>query len=173
MDRELIHDRIEPDARGSRTSPVGVRREEVVDFDPYAVKAPFLLRCTALFIDYIVFITIPVLSLVISKVIGESAVLPGTTTWLLTTLVAISNFIILPLVTSQSVGKMLTGLRITASDGNPASTVAILLRNVVGYLITVVTGGLGFLLAGITPKGRALHDYVSGTTVIYAKRRQL
>ena len=138
-----------------------------------AVKAPFLLRCTALFIDYIVLVAVPVFSLVVSSFISGKSGTPGAMTWLLTTLVGLSNFILLPLLTSQTVGKMLTGLRITSTDGRAVSTLAILLRNVAGYLITALTLGIGFLFAGISPTGRALHDYLSGTMVIYAKRRRL
>jgi uncharacterized RDD family membrane protein YckC len=145
----------------------------VVGFDPVAVKAPFLLRCAALCIDYIVLVAVPVIGLALTQLMGGKSGPPGPMAWLLTTLVALSNFVILPLLASQTIGKMLTGLRITCADGSPASVVAILLRNVVGYLVTALTLGIGFLIAGLTPTGRALHDYVSGTMVIYAKRRRL
>jgi uncharacterized RDD family membrane protein YckC len=46
-----------------------------------------------------------------------------------------------------------------------------LLRNTIGYVLTVATLGLGFLIAAITPSGRALHDYVAGTIVIRGRRR--
>jgi uncharacterized RDD family membrane protein YckC len=174
LDKELQHHRVKPGSTGTREGgPLSARREEIVDFKPVLLKAPFLLRCAALFVDYIVVIAVPVLSLIINQLAGGKSGVPGVTTWLFTTLVAISNFIILPTVSSQSIGKMLTGIRITTSGGKSASVTAILLRNIVGYLVTALTLGLGFLIAGLTPSGRALHDYLSGTMVIYAKRRQL
>jgi uncharacterized RDD family membrane protein YckC len=33
--------------------------------------------------------------------------------------------------------------------------------------------GLGFLLAAFTPSGRALHDYIAGTIVVFGKKRAL
>jgi uncharacterized RDD family membrane protein YckC len=99
--------------------------------------------------------------------------MPGLTGWLFTALVMISNFIILPSLTGQSIGKMLTGLRIVTLEGKTVSTGGIVVRNVVGYLLTLASLGIGFLLAGLTPRGRALHDYLAGTMVIYAKRRVL
>ena len=173
LDRELKQDHERTSVSGSQQPVARARREEVVNFDPRVLRAPFLLRCAALFIDYIVLMAVPVLGLVITQLIGGKAGAPGALTWLLTTLVGLSNFIFLPMLTSQTVGKMLTGLRITASDGTPASAVAILFRNVVGYLVTLLTLGIGLLIAGIVPSGRALHDYLSGTMVVYAKRRRL
>jgi uncharacterized RDD family membrane protein YckC len=174
LDRELQHDHERNNPVGARPQPViPARREEVVNFDPVAVHAPFLLRCAALFIDYIVLMAVPVLGLIIGQLMGAKPGPPGAMAWLFTTLVGLSNFIFLPLLTSQTVGKMLTGLRVTATDGTPVSVLAILLRNVVGYLVTAITLGIGFLIAGITPSGRALHDYLSGTVVIYAKQRRL
>jgi len=174
LDRELQHRRARPGSTAAQESGlVSARREGVVGFRLALLKAPFLLRCAALFVDYIAVIAIPVLSLIINQLAGGKSGVPGATTWLFTTLIAISNFIILPTVSSQSLGKMLTGIRITTSGGKSASVTAILLRNIVGYLVTALTLGLGFLLAGLTPSGRALHDYLSGTIVIYAKRRRL
>ncbi len=42
-------------------------QEVVVDFDAERLKAPFLLRCGAILIDYILLVSIPVVSLLLGR----------------------------------------------------------------------------------------------------------
>jgi uncharacterized RDD family membrane protein YckC len=86
-------------------------------------------------------------------------------------LFAVTNFVIFPLFSGQSIGKMLTGLRVVKSDGNSPSLGKLFLRHFVGYLVTFLTLGLGFLPAVLNKSGRTLHDYISGTIVIYGRKR--
>ena len=65
---------------------------------------------------------------------------------------------------------MLSGLRIVKMDGTGISFGTVILRNLVGYFLTVLTLGIGFLFAALGKNGRALHDLVAGTVVVYAKR---
>jgi uncharacterized RDD family membrane protein YckC len=151
------------------------RREVVVAFSAADLRAPFMLRCAAALIDYIVLIAVPVFSFILSKFSGSAAtpgaVSLGSTGVLLTVLVFISNFILLPMLNGQSAGKMLTGLRIVKTDGTAASNGSILLRNLIGYPLSILTFGLGFLISVLNAKGRALHDLISGTVVVYADRK--
>jgi uncharacterized RDD family membrane protein YckC len=66
-------------------------------------------------------------------------------------------------------GKMLLGLRVVAADGTPAGPWRCIWRTVC-YLASVITWGLGFLLAA-GPAGRALHDRLAGTRVVVVARR--
>ena len=91
--------------------------------------------------------------------------------WLLAVLVAICNMVLLPIVTGQSIGKMVTGLRIVHLSGESVTARSVLLRQLVGYVLTLVTGGLGFFLSVFSSKGRALHDIVSNTIVVYGNTR--
>jgi Mce-associated membrane protein len=91
--------------------------------------------------------------------------------WLIAILLIVTNMVILPAVSGQSIGKAVTGIRIVTTTGEAAGFTHLLLRNVLGYFLTVVTGFLGFILAAFMPTGRALHDYVGGTVVIYAQKR--
>ena len=159
---------------------VQVRRprnaDMIVDFVPERVKAPFLLRCGAFLIDYIVIVSIPVITLLLSRFMGnDGAKLLGSSInnagWLIAVLLGLTNFIILPMVSGQTIGKMLTGLRIVQLDGFSASTRAIVLRQTLGYILTAASFGIGFLISVLSGKGRALHDYIAGTVVIYADRR--
>jgi uncharacterized RDD family membrane protein YckC len=153
------------------------RKELVVGFSADMLRAPFALRCGALLIDYIVIVLIPITFLLISRSLGnDGARLLNSELndigWLLAVLLCVANLAILPLVGGQTIGKMLTGIRVVTVDGSIPSAKVILFRQVIGYLVTGLTLGFGFLLAAFGVRSRALHDYVAGTTVIYADKRR-
>jgi uncharacterized RDD family membrane protein YckC len=154
------------------------RRELVVEFSAENVSAPFLLRCGAVFMDYIVVVAAPVVGLVLNRLIDSSYGSPAgglsnNTAWLIAILLGISNLIIIPALSGQTLGMMLVGIRIVTRHGREPELSRILIRNTIGYLLTLLSLGTGFLLAAIVPTGRALHDYISGTVVILAKKREL
>lgn len=163
-------------ARAERTVPVKRPRNEqiIIDFDAERLKAPFLLRCGAVLIDYILLICLPVVSLLLgrsfnydgAKLLNSEISNAG---WLIMILFALTNFVIFPLLTGKSLGKMLTGLRIVKADGNPPRLGSLLIRHLIGYPLTILTAGLGFLPAVFSPKGRALHDLLAGTVVVYGR----
>lgn len=151
-------------------------QEVIVDFQPDQLKAPFSLRCGALIIDYIIFIGIPVAALLIGRSLGDDGrkLLDSQLNnagWLIAFIILLSNFIIFPMMTGQTIGKMLTGLRIVNTDGTNVTIGRLCIRHFIGYPLTLLTLGLGFLLAALNSKGRALHDYLAKTIVIYGKRR--
>lgn len=159
-----------------RAVPARRMEQVIVNFDAAAVKAPFVLRCAALCVDYMVVVLIPVLILLIGRMLGNdgSKLLGGPLNsmgWLIAVLLGLTNLVILPAVSGQSIGKALTGIRIVGINGEAVHFNQLLRRNVLGYLLTVLTGFLGFIAAALTAKGRALHDYVGGTVVIYAEKR--
>lgn len=151
-------------------------QEIVVDFDVERLKAPFLLRCGAMLIDYILLISIPVISLLLgrffqydgTKLLNSEISNAG---WLIMILVALTNFVILPMFTGKSVGKFLTGLRIVKTDGNSPSIATLFVRHLIGYPLTILSLGIGFLFAVLNQKGRALHDFLAGTVVVYGSRK--
>ncbi|HSU26148.1 MAG TPA: RDD family protein [Pyrinomonadaceae bacterium] len=166
------------DSRAGNAAPTrSLRtREVLVDFVPEKVKAPFLLRCGALLIDYIVVIVIPVVGLVLGRLMGnDGAVLLNsnfiTVGRIAAILLAVTNLIVLPVFTGQSIGKMVTGLRIVRLDGTTVSAGMMLFRQIGGYLLTAATLGTGFMISTLSSKGRALQDYLAGTVVIYADKR--
>ena len=150
--------------------------EKIVDFQPEQLKAPFLLRCGAVIVDYILFIAVPVTALLIGRLLGDDGrkllnSQLNSAGWLIAILIAISNLIIFPMIGGQSIGKMLTGLRIVKTDGSAPAVVTLLIRQLLGYPLIILTGGLGFLPAAFNIKGRALDDFLAGTLVVYGKRR--
>ena len=149
-----------------------LRMANIVDFSPERVKATFFLRVAALCVDYIIMMAVPVLWLVFGKMIADTGTVVsiGTTIWAITAIVFIGNFFLLPLITGRSVGKMLTGLTIVRKDGSDVGLLQLLLRGTIGYLLTALTLGLGFLISAVNSSGRALHDYVGGTIVVRGRK---
>lgn len=150
----------------------------VVNFEPEQLKAPFLLRCGALIIDYIIVISAPVVGVLISRYMGyDGAKLLNSEVYhislIVSLLLGLTNFVIFPMLTGQSIGKMLTGTKIVKSDGNSVSISRILVRHLIGYPLTILTFGLGFIFSAFNTTGRSLHDYLAGTTVVFGRRRVL
>lgn len=160
-------------------SPEPIKAKEViVNFSPEDLKAPVLLRCGALIIDYIIVVAVPVVGILLSRYADNNAAKlfsSGyyTTSLLVGLLVGLTNFVVFPLFSGQTIGKMLTGLRVVRSDGNTASLSRILVRHLVGYPLTFLTLGLGFIFSFFNSDGRTLHDFISGTTLVFGKPRRV
>jgi uncharacterized RDD family membrane protein YckC len=133
-------------------------------------KAPFALRCGALLIDYIVLALVLTFSIMIARLMGGGARMAGGTAekvgLILTLVVAIADLGIMAGLTGRSIGKWTTGLRIERTAGGPPGIVRAVIRHFVGYPISVIPFALGFLVAAVSPTGRALHDYIAGTVVV-------
>lgn len=147
--------------------------ERIIDFSPELLRAPFLLRCAALFIDYMIFVGLPVAWLLASRFFTDSgAPSVGIFAWVIGGLMIAVNFLLFPLLRGQTMGKMVAGITIVNIDGSDVRLSGVLRRNVVGYAVTILTGGLGFLLAGLNSSGRAVHDLIGGTIVVRGRRIQ-
>jgi uncharacterized RDD family membrane protein YckC len=133
-------------------------------------RAPFSLRCGAILIDYIILVAILAFSTLVSRVLGGGARSAGnsseTVGLLLAIVVAALDLGVLPGLTGLTVGKWATGLRIIREDGTPIGIGRAFLRHFVGYPLSFVTLGLGFLAAAFTPRGRGLHDLIANTIVV-------
>jgi uncharacterized RDD family membrane protein YckC len=152
-------------------------REVIVNFSPENLKAPVLLRCGALIIDYMIVIAIPVVGILLSRYADDNPTklftsIYYTTSLLVGLLVGLTNFVVFPLFSGQTIGKMLTGLRVVRSDGSTATLSRILVRHLIGYPLTFLTLGLGFVFSFFNRDGRALHDYISGTTLVFGRQRR-
>ncbi len=133
-------------------------------------RAPFSLRCGALLIDYIILISIVAFSTLLARLMGGGARMSGDATETMGLLIAagvgLLNFVFLTAWRGQTIGKWATGLRIVRRDGQGMSVPRSLLRHLVGYPLSLLTLGLGFLIAALNSNGRALHDVVAGTVVV-------
>lgn len=135
------------------------------------LRAPFSLRCGALLIDYTLVIVILAFSTVLARLSGGSRAAAADSTvftlgYLVAAAVAFLNFVVLAAVGGRTIGKWVTGLHIERKDGLPLSIARASLRHLVGYAVTILTLGLGFLLAAFNVEGRTLHDYIAGTVVV-------
>jgi len=134
------------------------------------LRAPFSLRCGALLIDYITLAAIVVFGTLIARMLGGGARSAGnsaeTLGFLIAVVVAVLNLGVLPGLTGLTIGKWATGLRIERNEGNEIGIGRALLRHFIGYPLSFLLLGLGFLLAAVTVRGRGLHDIIAGTIVV-------
>ncbi len=165
-------------ARAENLIPATITMDENVisGFDAEKLKAPFLLRCGALLIDYIIVIAIPVASLLLGRSVGNDGAKLlnseiNSVGWLIMILLALTNFLIFPMFSGQTIGKMFTGLRVAKLDGGSPGFALIILRHFIGYPITILTGGIGYIVSIFNKKGRALHDVLSGTVLVYGSKK--
>jgi uncharacterized RDD family membrane protein YckC len=131
---------------------------------------PFPLRCGAFLIDYIVLISLVVLGTLFARMLGGGARSAGnsaeTAALVLAIVVALLNFGVLAGLTGLTLGKWATGLRIQRRNGGNPGIGRALLRHFIGYPLSLITFGIGFLLAIVTVHGRGLHDMIAGTIVV-------
>lgn len=134
------------------------------------LTAPFPLRCGAFLIDYIAIVSIVVFGTLIARMLGGGARSAGnsaeTAAMMLSVFIALMNLIVLPGLTGLTLGKWATGLRIERIDGSPLGFGRALLRHFVGYPLSFVLLGIGFLIAAVSVHGRGLHDMIAGTVVV-------
>lgn len=133
-------------------------------------RAPFALRCGAILIDYILLALILTFSTIIARTMGGGARLAGGTAEkvgiLFTLVAAVLDLGVLAGLTGKTVGKWTTGLRLERTDGRLPGFGRAMLRHFVGYPMSLLVLGIGFLIAIVIPNGRALHDFIAGTVVI-------
>ena len=85
---------------------------------------------------------------------------------LIAVVIAILDLAVLPGFTGRTLGKWATGLRIERNDGQDIGMGRALLRHFVGYPLSFLLFGIGFLLPAFTSRGRGLHDIIAGTIVV-------
>jgi uncharacterized RDD family membrane protein YckC len=156
---------------------VAVRRDEAVararagvNFE--RLRAPFSLRCGALLIDYILLAGVMAFATLLARLFGDmrrgSAVVL-TAGYIAVAAVGVLNFVVVASFSGRTLGKWRAGRRIERRDGETLSIARALVRHLLGYALTALTLGLGFLLAAFDPKGRALHDLLAGTVVVRSR----
>lgn len=136
------------------------------------LRAPFSLRCGALLIDYIALAAVMALATMLARMFGDvrsGSSLALTAGYIGVVSVVIINFVLLVGFSGRTLGKWIAGLRIERRDGEPLSFGRALLRHLVGYPLTFLTLGLGFLITAFDSQGRALHDWVAGTVVVRSR----
>jgi|694.fasta_scaffold65132_1 uncharacterized RDD family membrane protein YckC len=82
--------------------------------------------------------------------------------------VAFAYFILFNALRGATPGKRMLGLRIVRLDGSPIGFGQAIGRQFADWL-SKATLGFGYLLIGLTPERRALHDLLARTQVIYQR----
>src|SRR5205814_9325550 len=111
---------------------------------------------------YILLALIMTLITMIARLMGGGARLAGGTAERigigLTLVAALLDLGVLAGLTGRSIGKWTTGLRVERVRGGAPGIVRAVLRHFIGYPLSLLRLGLGFLLSTVTPTGRWLHD---------------
>jgi uncharacterized RDD family membrane protein YckC len=140
------------------------------------LRAPFILRCGAILIDYTLLISIVALITFLARLTGHGSRVVSDMVevlgYVVVAVVAVTNLILLASWRGQTLGKWATGLRIERSNGKPLGLGRAFLRHVIGYPLSFLTLGFGFSLAALNTRGRTLHDLIAGTVVIREEHRR-
>lgn len=133
--------------------------------------APFARRCAALLIDYILAAAILAITTMLSRTAAAGigartdSVIEGFGL-LFAAAMLVFNFVILAGLSNRTFGKWATGLRIERTNGDAVSFARILMRHLIGYPLSLITLGIGFLIPVFNRDGRALHDFLFDTIVV-------
>jgi len=126
-------------------------------------------------VDYTVTIAVLAFATLLARMPGSGARAAEMATltlgYLLAAGFAVFNSIVLAGFSGRTLGKWVTGLRVEKHDGTALSFGRAAVRHLVGYPLSVLTLGLGFLLAAFNAEGRTLHDLIAGTTVVRVRKR--
>ncbi len=121
-------------------------------------------------IDYIVLVGIVAFSTLVSRIFGGGARAAGssaeTVGIIIAIVIAVLDLGVLAGLTGRTIGKWATGLRIERTNGEAPGLGRALLRHFVGYPLSLLTLGFGFLIATLSSRGRGLHDLIAGTVVV-------
>ena len=134
------------------------------------LRAPFSLRCGALLIDYVALAAIVVFGTLIARMLGGGGRSAGnsaeTFAIVIAAVMAVLDLAVLPGFTGLTLGKWATGLRIERNDGQDIGIGRAVVRHFIGYPLSFLLFGMGFLLSAFTSRGRGLHDIIAGTIVV-------
>jgi uncharacterized RDD family membrane protein YckC len=127
-------------------------------------------RATAAAVDHVILVGIDAIVLYftfrLAEVsIGEWRLVPVLPFLVFLGMLKAAYFYVFTLVGGQTIGKMAAHIRVIAEDGRGLDPARVIRRTLAGA-VSVITLGLAFLPALITPDRRALHDRVAGTRVV-------
>lgn len=96
---------------------------------------------------------------------------------IITAVIFYAYFVLMTKFCSQTVGKMILGIRVITKDGGTLTWSTVLFREWIGRLISVIPLNIPYLVVAFTPKKQAIHDFIADTLVvhetIYDKREKV
>jgi uncharacterized RDD family membrane protein YckC len=142
--------------------------QNIVGEQPYTniepvLYAGFWIRFVAALIDGIALqIVFSILNLAIT---GSLLDMP-TYLEMLMNITSFVYYIVLTGLYGQTLGKMALGLKVVRQDGQPLGWGTVILRELLGKIVSAIIILIGYIMAGFDSKKRALHDRISSTYVV-------
>lgn len=78
-------------------------------------------------------------------------------------------FIGMTFIFSQTLGKMIIGMKVEHSEGKKLSFIDVLFRETIGRILTMLLFNLPYLLIIFDKRKRGLHDYIGNTVTVKSK----
>jgi uncharacterized RDD family membrane protein YckC len=131
--------------------------------------AGFWIRVVAVLVDLIVLVVAQIVLRLFSwalwgGAVVESRVFEGTVFLFGLVFDAVYQ-VTLHAMFGQTVGKLVLNVRVVQLDGHPLSW-RIAVNRYLGEWVSVCLLGIGYVMAGLRPDKRALHDLLAGTRVV-------
>lgn len=86
---------------------------------------------------------------------------------LMTATIFYAYFVLMTKFCSQTVGKMIFGIRVVSKEGGKLKWSTVLFREWIGRLISVIPLNIPYIVVAFTPKKQAVHDFIADTLVIH------
>jgi uncharacterized RDD family membrane protein YckC len=128
------------------------------------------LRAAAFLVDYI--LTLLILGVAISLAMIFKSAFPIVADWIIylgyfaTLCFIVWNWGYLNVRDGQRIGQRLVGIKTVCMDGSVLGYRTVLLRHLVGYPLSLLCAGLGFLWIIVDAKQRGWHDRLAGTLIV-------
>ena len=131
--------------------------------------AGFWIRAVALAIDFAIFLIVKLsfdlLGLRIWGLEAGSSMEFVVALWTSTLLFTAAYTTVLHALFGQTVGKMVVGVRVMVGDDGAPPTFGASVLRYCAYFASLAPLGFGYVMAGLRPDKRALHDLIAGTRV--------
>ncbi len=128
--------------------------------------AGFWIRVLAVILDTL---AVQAFFLVMNLVIGVSLSSPPLEIQVIQGILSILYYIVLTVYGGQTLGKMIVGIQVIRADQQPNRWGHIIVRELIGKLVSALILFIGYLMVAFDPKKRALHDRMCGTLVVWKK----
>jgi len=129
-------------------------------------QAGFLLRLGAFMLDLLlIMVLLLFFTLIANNFISYQEII-AKIALLLLSVIWIGNFLVLPSIKGQTLGKWLVGIRIISHNQTKAKVSQIVIRHLFGYFIATLPFALGLLWVVWDPKQQGWHDKLAKTLVV-------
>lgn len=150
----------------SNSQQVMMKRTDSFEHKP----AGFWIRFWAYIVDMLILSSIGML--LIKPIFRLLSLELNDSTWyapitLITALLFYAYFVLMTKFLSQTVGKMIFGIKVISKDKKSLSWGTVLFREWIGRLISIIPLNLPYLAVAFTPKKQAIHDMIADTLVIH------